>query len=235
MNGSLYTWSNLNVYFASYLKNKGNDVSQEDTAFLMPCIFLVQYCFMTLGVKLGNKIGPRLVTLIGILLMCASYIIMIFYSKYYMVLLSMEIFGMGDGIANLSVIKNCWKYFPNNLGLVNGIIIGGLGISSSVLTPIADYIIINPEKKEPIDDIYVKDVSDNLRKYLFFILALFLVLGTLSVALTFKYEEDPSKLEALTDKKEENNMKAICEGFFSEKNYFLLLFCFCGPCNYYLY
>ena len=145
---------------------------------------------------------------------------------------------MGDGIANLSVIKNCWMYFPNYKGLVNGIIIGGLGLSSSALTPIADYIIINPEKKEPAEDgIYEKEVSDNLKKYLYFILILFGVLGILAVALTFKYEEeqDPSKLEALADKKEENNMKLICEGFFSEKNYFLLLFCFCGPCNYYLY
>ena len=237
MNGSLYTWSNLNVYFASYLKHKGNDVTPEDTAFLMPCIFLVQYCFMTLGVKLGNKIGPRLVVLIGISLMLLSYGIMIKFTNYYLVLLSMGIFGMGDGIANLSVIKNCWMYFPNNKGLVNGIIIGGLGISSSVLTPIADYIIINPKKKEPVNNIYEKEVSDNLKKYLFFILILFAVLGIFAVALTFKYEEDqdPSKLETLADKKGENNMKLICEGFFSEKNYFLLLFCFCGPCNFYLY
>jgi hypothetical protein len=24
----------------------------------------------------------------------------------------------------------------------------------------------------------------------------------------------------------------LCEGFFSEKNFFLLLFCFCSPCKY---
>ncbi len=233
MNGSLYTWSNLNVYFASYLKHNGNDnLTPEDTSFLMPCIFLVQYCFMTFGVKLGNKIGPRLVTLIGVCLMYISYIIMIIFKNYYLVLLSMGIFGMGDGIANLSLIKNCWKYFPNNAGLVNGIIIGGLGISSCVLTPIADYLIINPKKIEPTDGFYDKNVADNLLKYLYFILILFIVLGVVAVTLTFKYEEeDPSKLEILAEKKEENSLKLIFEGFFSEKNYFLLLFCFCGPCN----
>ena len=234
MNGSLYTWSNLNVYFASYLRHNGNDnLTPEDTSFLMPCIFLVQYCFMTFGVKLGNKIGPRLVTLIGVCLMYISYIIMIIFKNYYLVLLSMGIFGMGDGIANLSLIKNCWKYFPNNTGLVNGIIIGGLGISSCVLTPIADYLIINPKKIEPTTDgLYAKNVADNLLKYLYFILILFIVLGVVAVTLTFKYEEeDPSKLEILAEKKEENSLKLIFEGFFSEKNYFLLLFCFCGPCN----
>ena len=233
MNGSLYTWSNLNVYFASYLRHNGNDnLTPEDTSFLMPCIFLVQYCFMTFGVKLGNKIGPRLVTLIGVCLMYISYIIMIIFKNYYLVLLSMGIFGMGDGIANLSLIKNCWKYFPNNAGLVNGIIIGGLGISSCVLTPIADYLIINPKKIEPTDGFYDKNVADNLLKYLYFILILFIVLGVVAVTLTFKYEEeDPSKLEILAEKKEENSLKLIFEGFFSEKNYFLLLFCLCGPCN----
>ena len=157
---------------------------------------------------------------------------MIIFKNYYLVLLSMGIFGMGDGIANLSLIKNCWKYFPNNAGLVNGIIIGGLGISSCVLTPIADYLIINPKKIEPTDGFYDKNVADNLLKYLYFILILFIVLGVVAVTLTFKYEEeDPSKLEILAEKKEENSLKLIFEGFFSEKNYFLLLFCFCGPCN----
>lgn len=234
MNGSLYVWSNLNVYFASYLYHNGNeDIKPEHTAFLMPCIFLIQYCFMTLGVKLGNKIGPRYVTLIAILFMYISYGIMIYFKEYYLILLAMGIFGLGDGIGNLSVIKNCWKYFPNHTALVNGIIIGGLGLSSCILTPIADYFIINPSKDQPENGFYKKEVADNLLKYLYFIFILFIVLGIIAVILTIKYEEqDSSHLEVLTEKKEEeNSFKLILEGFLSEKNYFLLLFCFCGPCK----
>ena len=239
MNGSLYVWSNLNVYFASYLYHNGNEnLGPEDTSFLMPCIFLIQYCVMTIGVKLGDNIGPRFVTLIGVLLMYLSYIIMILTTNYYLVLLSMGIFGLGDGIANLSLIKNCWKYFPNNTALVNGIIIGGLGISSAILTPIADYIIINPEKKEPIAGFYEKEIADNLLNYLFFVFILFIILGILTTVLTFKYEEeekDSSKNELLPVKKDNSSLKLICEGFFSEKNYFLLMFCLCGPRNYNIY
>ena len=237
MNGSLYVWSNLNLYFASYLYHNGNEnLTPEDTSFLMPCIFLIQYCVMTVGVKLGDNIGPRYVTLIGVLLMYLSYIIMIITTNYYLVLLSMGIFGLGDGVANLSLIKNCWKYFPNNTALVNGIIIGGLGISSAILTPIADYIIINPEKKDPIGDFYEKEIADNLLNYLYFIFILFIILGILATVLTIRYEEeekDSSKKEVLTEKNgNSNSLKLMCEGFFSEKNYFLLLFCFCGPRNY---
>ena len=248
MNGSLYTWSSINSYFASYLFYKGNDVTPDDTAFLMPCIFLIQYCFMTIGVSIGNKAGPRVTTLIGILLMYASYAIMLFFDNYYLVLLAMGIFGMGDGIANLSVIKNCWKYFPRNTGLVNGIIIGGLGISSAVLTPIADYLIINPDEKKTDDKgYYPEDVALNLWDYLKFLAILFLILGFIAVSLTIPYEKEPTSADVVFGKaaeletegrsssvvsiKTEGNLKLLCEGFFSCKNLMLLSFCFCGPCK----
>ena len=236
MNGSLYTWSNLNTYFASYLKHNGNpDITPEDTSFLMPCIFIVQYCFMTIGVKLGNKIGARYITLIGVIFMNLSYIFMMIFTNYYLILLSMGVFGLGDGLANLSVIKNCWKYYPDKLGLVNGIIIGGLGLSSSILTPIADYLIINPDKK-PTDDkgIYPKEESNKLKNYLYFLAVLFFILSIAAVCLTFNYQEDdPFKVEELDDVQRTHNkgFGVLYEAFFAEKNYFLLLFCFCGPCN----
>ena len=238
MNGSLYTWSNLNQYFASYLKHNGNpSVVPEDTSFLMPCIFLVQYCFMTIGVNLGNKYGARISTLIGILFMYCSYAIMIFFSNYYLVLVAMGIFGLGDGLANLSVIKNCWKYFPNHEALINGIIIGGLGISSAVLTPIADYFIINPDHVEPDEDnIYPKEIADNLLHFLYFLAIFFLVLGIIAVTFTFNYK-DESGLVVKNEEKEFNedntvsSLSLMCQGFWSFKNFILALFCFCGPCN----
>ena len=248
MNGSLYTWSNLNQYFCSYLKYHGNeDLVPEDTSFLMPCIFLVQYCFMTIGVKLGDSVGPRISTLIGILFMYISYIIMIFSTNYYLVLIAMGVFGLGDGLANLSVIKNCWKYFPEHKALVNGIIIGGLGLSSAVLTPIADYIIINPDKVTPTGGIYPKDIADNLLNFLYLLLILFLVLGAIAVGFTFKFEIEvgstdnifykAAKLEmeekeTTGDRGKRSNMSLLCEGFWSLKNLILGMFCFCGPCKY---
>lgn len=249
MNGSLYTWSNLNQYFASYLKYNGNpDLVPEDTSFLMPCIFLVQYCFMTIGVKLGNKVGPRISTLIGIVTMYISYFIMIFFTNYYLILVAMGVFGLGDGLANLSVIKNCWKYFPDNAALVNGIIIGGLGISSAVLTPIADYFIINPDRKEPDDDgIYSEDIANNLLNFLYFLLLLFLVLGFFAVAFTFKFEAEQNSAAYVFGKagemekemnneendteKKEGELRVLCNGFWSWTNLTLSLFCFCGPCK----
>jgi MFS family permease len=193
---------------------------------------------MTIGVKLGDKVGPRMSTLTGISFMYISYIIIIFFTNYYLVLIAMGIFGLGDGLANLSVITNCWKYFPNNKALVNGIIIGGLGISSAILTPIADYFIINPDHVEPTDGIYPKEIADNLLNFLYFLAIIFLFLGAIAITLTFPYKEEYEFYEKNGEnevkeyaKKPSSNIFVLIEGFFTIKNLILSLFCFCGPCN----
>ena len=176
---------------------------------------------------------------------------MIFSTNYYLVLVAMGVFGLGDGLANLSVIKNCWKYFPQNKALVNGIIIGGLGLSSAILTPIADYFIINPKGKEPDKDgIYPKEIADRLLNFLYFLAIFFLFLGAIAVAFTFKYELEPNSTDEVFGKgaeleedekdqtvanKSRSNMGLLCEGFWSLKNLILTFFCFCGPCKLYIY
>ena len=232
--------------------NGNNNLNPEDTAFLMPCIFMVQYCFATIGVKLSNKIGIRLNIFISLIIIYISLGIMIFSTNYYLILIAMGIFGLGDGLETLSVINNCWKYFPDNTGLVNGIIITGLGISSGILTPIGDYIIINPNKEEPIDDIYPDFVANKLKNFLYFLMILFIILGFFGMVLSFNYEKEYEAQEdnmqitssnglnenyLLKIEKRKNNLNhlsLLCEGFFSEKNFFLLLFCFSTPCKYIL-
>ena len=192
MNGRIYTWSSINSYFASYLHYNGNEkITTTDTFFLMPCIFLVQYFFMSPGVKLGDKISARGSTIVAVVLMVGSYFFLIFSKNFLVIIFGFCIFGLGDGLGNLSVIKNCWLYFPNNKALVNGIILGAYGISSAILNPLADFIFINPDKKEPEEgEYYPEDVANNLLNFLYFIMILFSVIGTLAILLTFPYEED---------------------------------------------
>ena len=216
----------------------------------MPCIFMVQYCVATIGVKLSEKIGIHNNVIIGVIIIYISILIMIFFTNYYVILIAMAIFGLGVGIETLSVINNAWKYFPEHAALVNGIIITGLGISSGILTPIGDYLIINPDKEEPINGIYPRNVANNLKKFLYFLLILYLILGLIGIVLSFNFEEDDSHSEdnqkesvsiEINEKdsliidaqqNKQNNMGSLWEGFFSEKNFFLLLFCFSTPCKY---
>ena len=194
MNGSIYTWSAINSYFASYLHYNGNEkIKPTDTFFLMPCIFLVQYFFMAPGVKLGDEITVRGSTIIAVILMVGSYFLLIFSTNFPVIILGFCIFGMGDGLGNLSVIKNCWLYFPNNKALINGIILGAYGLNSAILNPLADFIIINPNKEEADDDgYYPENVANNLKDFLYFVMIMFGVLGIIAIILSIPYENDIS-------------------------------------------
>ena len=236
MSGSLNTLNILNRYFYSYLLHNGNqDLKSMLFMIIMQCIYPVQYCFMTIGVRIGNKIGTRFITLIGFIFINLSSLLMMMFTNFYLILIPMCIFEFGCGLSNLSLIKNCWEYYPNRLGLINGIMIGGIGLNSCILTHIADNI-INQQLMLPKDGIYPKDISDKFINYIIFLSILFFILSIISVCLTFNYqeEEDKSKIEELEEKPSlifNKNSSNLCEGLFSEKNYFLLLFCFCGPCN----
>ena len=98
----------------------------------------------------------------------------------------MCIFGIGCGLSNLSVIKNCC--YPDRLWLINGIIICGFRLSSSILSVIADLLIINQEKMRMINDgIFPKEVSDKFQNYIKLLEMLFIILSIIAWCLTFNY------------------------------------------------
>lgn len=158
----------------------------------MPCLDGVIYFFLTIGVKLGDKVGVRNTVILSFILFYSSYFILIFAKNFYLFLVSMVMFGIAHAISNLSVIKNVWKYFPNNTGLVYGIIVSGAGMCSSIFTPLADFIVINPEK-EKVDDLgfYPEYIAHRLLKYLIIVTGILSIFGALSIFFTFdkKYKE----------------------------------------------
>jgi len=185
----------------------------------MPSLDGVIYLFLTIGVKLGDKVGTRNTVILTFVLHFLSYIILLFAKNLYLFLISMAMFGIGHAISNLAVIKNCWKYFPNSTGLVYGILMSGAGICSSIFTPLADFIVINPEK-EKVDEngFYPEYIAMRLLKYLIIVTGILSVMGIISIFFTFnndnhdenKKEEnlvESQKLESKEDSKKEEETK----------------------------
>ena len=203
----------------------------------MPCSDICIYFTLTLGAKLSNKIGCRPTIFISLLLKIIAFALLYFFPNYYVDLVAMCILGLGGGIGNLAYIKNGWKYFPQSQGLVNGIILGGGGLSSSVLTPLGDFFIINSEKEKTDDNgIYPKYISDRLPKFIRILLISFIILGILSLLMTFPYEneeeknENEEKINEVEEKVNKGN-ENLKEALFSNKNLFMISFCFCGFCK----
>ena len=195
MSGSKYTWSSMNSYFASYLYHNGNEnIKPTDTYLLMPSIDFINNCVLTVGVKLANKIGLRYTLLISLFFSYFSCFLLIFFPNYYLVLFGMGIFGIGSGFGYFPPIKNCWKYYPKSNGLIFGICVAGLGLSSSILTPLADYFVVNPNKKGTDENgYYPKEVADNLKTYLYILTGIYIFLGVSAFLLAFEYTEEKTK------------------------------------------
>ena len=199
----------------------------------MPCSDICIYLTLTLGAKLSNKIGTRLTIFISLFLKNVAFGLLYLVPNYYVELIAMCILGLGGGIGNLAYIKNGWKYFPKSQGLVNGIILGGGGISSSILTPLADFFIINPEKEiTDRNGIYPKYIADRVPKFALILLISFIILGIIALLMSFPYEEDNNgkiKEEKMVINKNCNGV--LKEAFFSLKNLMMVSFCFCGFCK----
>jgi MFS family permease len=181
----------------------------------MPSLDGVIYLFLTIGVKLGDKIGTRNTVILTFALHFLSYIILLFAKNLYLFLISMALFGIGHAISNLAVIKNCWKYFPNSTGLVYGILMSGAGICSSIFTPLADFIVINPEKEKVDEDgFYPEYIAKRLLRYLIIVTGILSIFGIISIFFTFNNDNvdenkkgdnlvESNKLELKEDSKNE--------------------------------
>ena len=222
MSGSKYTWSSMNAYFASYLHYNGNDwVKPTHTYLLMPAIDFLNNCVLTVGVKLAKKIGLRYVLLMSIACAYISCFLLIIYPNYFLVLFAMGIFGIGSGLGYFPPIENCWKYYPKSNALIFGICVAGLGLSSSILTPLADFFIVNKNKeKTDGDGYYPEEVANKEEKKL----------------IEDKKDEEENNInEVKTEEVKEKKNISVKELFilFKTKKYLMLLsFCICGLCKF---
>lgn len=221
----------------------------------MPIIdIIIDFC-NTPGAKLGTKIGTKYVLILMLIFHSSSLIILLKAQSFYLLLLSLSLLGIGSGISSLTYLRNAWKYFPNNQGLIYGIILSSSGIFSTLLVVLADFVVINPNKENTINGIYPKYVADNVYKYNQIIV---IVLGSIDIIgflLIYDYDKLPETQEDKINKSKkkyanidintpnpDNQIKSINNdyiklkaAFFSKINFKLFLFCFCGFCKYYIF
>lgn len=202
MLGTKYSWINLNNYFSSILSqndSKGH-FNPNDIYYLMSFFDALYYLFIFVGDKLENMISFRFSIISSILMQYLSIVlIIIFTNNPYFILFSIGLFNMGNGLSHLPSVRNCWKFFPNRQGLLLGIFLSGSGISSSALTYISEFIIINPERKDSKNNIFSDDINNKFKLYLYICGIFLLLCGIISFFLNFEYKEEVIDIDILTD------------------------------------
>ena len=200
--GSLYSWSGINGYFISYLKNSDSpSVEIKDGYFFMPLILFTSMCFSPLVAIIDEKIGVKYICLISTTIAFLTNLFLYNSKKILYVYICMVFYGIFNSMNYMPLIKNCLLYFPNKKGFINGLILFGYGTSSLIYNSIADYL-INPSFKQinPSTGFFDKDITKNVKIYLKFYNIFNGILSFVSFLLLFEYKENGNE-----DKKNKNN------------------------------
>lgn len=135
--GTIYTWSLFNQPIADKF---GFNLSKVAVTFSVTSFSLA---FSTLFAgKLQDKIGIKKLTMLSGILLGVGLILTSKVNSLPMLYLTAGvILGAADGIAYLSLLSNCIKWFPEKKGLVSGISVGAYGTGSLIFKYINGYMI----------------------------------------------------------------------------------------------
>ena len=83
-----------------------------------------------------------------------------------------------------------WRYYPNNKGLVSGIVLAGFGFGAFVFNFVATAI-VNPDnvKADPVTGFFPLDVADRVPKMIKILSACWLGLAIIGICMVFPYHE----------------------------------------------
>lgn len=232
--GSLYTWSNINVFFVSYLKQYNSpNIEIVDGYFLMPIINFISNCSNYFGTKIEEKLGYKICLFLSLLMTCGSHFFLIFTTRLPIIYILMIIFGISIGIGYITTTRNTWYFYPEKKGFISGIILFGFGVSSMIFSAIADKI-INPnnENSEP-NGFFNKSISDNTFLYIKRLNIILFIMSLIGFLLISDYNKINPKNSEDKDKGNDNSSLKIKEVFKSRQIWIIIALNFCSL--YFLY
>lgn len=136
--GTVYSWS---VFRTPVEQLYDLDLSQSGLPYL---VFLVAYTLgMVLTGRLADRLNPRLLIVVGGLLIGTGWILAGFARSFAMLIISYGVIaGTGVGIAYGPPLKVITRWFDEKRGMALGLLLGGFGLSPLVTAPIARMLIV---------------------------------------------------------------------------------------------
>lgn len=168
---------------------------------------------ISFGLKIAEKIGFKITIFAGSMLVALAFLIISFVKNIWgFVIIYCLLVGVPGGLTYMLPIVCGWRYFPNNRGLVSGLIVGAYGFGSFIFNFICKAI-ANPDTKKPTIEVieggtkvkyFDHTVAENVPLMLQVLAACYFglaILGTLLVS--FPADIDPDKYAATLKSKED--------------------------------
>lgn len=136
-NGVFFLWANISVYVLSYIHIYDKKVNADAIYYVdMAAVFLNLVGYQ-IGAYLLNERqwNPKYILLLG-----ASIALTGIFASSFTTSLTTFVFmygacsGLGCGMNYLIPFVCGWRYFPNNKGLVSGIISGAYGMGNMIFS-----------------------------------------------------------------------------------------------------
>ena len=232
--GSLYTWSNINVYLVSYLKqNNSPNIEIVDGYFIMPIVIVISNLSNYFGTKIEEKLGFKKCLLLSLLMACGSHFFLIFTTRLPIIYLLMIIFGIAIGFSYIGITKNSWYYYPEKKGFISGIILFGYGGSSMIFSGFADKI-INPNN-EPTEQngLFNQSIADNTFLYIKKLNLILFIMSLIGFLLITDYNKSNNLSIQGNNKYDENSSIVIKQVFKTRQIWQIIVLNFCSL--YFLY
>ena len=163
--GSFYTFANIAPYISSYIRNQSHpsDLPQTATTWIYTCAIAGMGCTAWFGGWLTQKLGPRLTTLIGGVIMSAGVLLTYWAIKvsFWLVLVTYGLmFGVGMGVAYTAPLSAAMQWMPRWRGAASGFVVSGFGLGALAFTPLQTHY-VNPLDIPPTPDPF----DDNLKQF----------------------------------------------------------------------
>lgn len=193
--GSTYIWGNINIYVSSYYGSISSDLG----SVIFPISGLISNLGMLLSFLVVDKLGFRKTIIFSSLLMFGFILACAFCPNFWLFFCCFGIgFGLAVGFPYLTLMYNCYKYFPSRRGLIGGILMGFYGLAALI----SNYIIlmmINPENISPAKDSdgdyhFPQEIADKLPSAMKYLSFYFLGISILSNLFQFEFQE-PAEIE----------------------------------------
>ena len=207
LTGSLFTFPNLISYYEVFADHK---FSKKQLYFVSPAGILIFKSLSSVMGILDDKFGTRILNITASICLLGSQLLIYFFKIYVLLIIAYMLYGLSASLTYFQSLKNCWKYFPNQKGLISGIVLSCFGLSPFIFTSIADGIIKSDDKGRKKDEEIVK----GFKLYLMIVLISIAGAGILSSILCFpfrKVDEDIPSLPLIPegskdiDSKDEDN------------------------------
>lgn len=137
--GTIYTWSLFNQPLVNEF---GFELNKVAITFSITS-FALAVSTLAAG-KLQDKLGIKKLTSIAGLILGIGLILTSFVSSLPMLYITAGVIvGAADGIAYITTLSNCIKWFPDKKGLISGISVGAYGTGSLIFKYINGSLINN--------------------------------------------------------------------------------------------